>query len=162
MPIRRDKLGLGMIKDGLEYLMINGKMFTTGYRLESVKQFHRRNAKVVTMTKNCYNERAYDKTKIFVSYNTAVVALSRKYNACNDKFISGTVAISPYAFYSPTTRKQFMRFLNENGVKRSYYELKNVVENNKVWTPKPKWTIYRRQIEFPSYWEFDKFDLRFW
>ena len=84
LPIRRDKLGQGMIKDGLEYLMINGKMFTTGYRLESVKQFHRCNAKVVTMTKDCDDKRAYVVTKIFVSYNTAVVALSRKFNACND------------------------------------------------------------------------------
>ena len=151
-----------MIKDGLEYLMINGKMFTTGYRLESVKQFHRCNAKVVTMTKDCDNKRAYVVTKILVSYNTAVVALSRKYNACNDVFLSGKVAISPYAFYSPTTRKQFMRFMNENGVKRSYYELKNVVENDKVWTPKPEWTVYKRQIEYPSYWEFNKFEQVFW
>ena len=162
MPIRRDKLGLGMIKDGLEYLMIDGKMFNTGYMLESVKPFHRCNAKVVTMTKSCCGERAYDVTKIFVSYNTAVVALSRKFNACNDVFLSGSVAISPYAFYSPTTRKQFIRFLNENGINRSYYELKNVVENGKVWTPKPEWTLYRRQIEYPSYWTFNQFNERFW
>lgn len=162
MPIQHDKLGLGMIKDELEYLMVNGKMFTTGYKLETVKPFHRCNAKVVTMTKKCDTGRNYVVTKLLVSYNTAVVALSRKYNACNDVFLSGEVAISPYAFYSPTTRKQFMRFMNENGVYRNYYELKNVVENDKVWTPKPEWTVYRRQIERPSYWAFNQFNERFW
>ena len=162
MPIQRDKLGLGMIKDELEYLMLNGKMFTTGYKLETVKPFHRCNAKVVTMTKDCDDKRAYVVTKILVSYNTAVVSLSRKLNACNDVFLSGNIAISPYAFYSTTTRKQFMRFLNENDVDRSYYELKNVVENDKVWSPKHNWTLYKRQIEYPSYWEFDKFEQRFW
>ena len=161
MPIRHDKLGQDMIKDGMEYLMVNGKMIATGYRLESVKPFHRCNAKVVTMTKDCDDQRAYIVTKIFISYNTTVVALSRKFNACNDKFLSGEVAISPHAFYSPTTRRQFMRFMHENGVDRSYYELKTVVENDKVWKPKYNWTVYKRSIDFPNYWKFNRFKQHF-
>lgn len=151
-----------MIKNGLEYVMLNDKYFTTGYRLKSVKPFHRCNAKVVTMTKDCDDKRAYVVSKMLVSYNTAVVSLSRKYNACNDVFLSGEVAISPYAFCSSTTRRQFMRFMDENGVNRNYYELKYVVENDKVWTPKPEWMLYKRKIEYPSYWEFNKFEQRFW
>ena len=43
-----------MIKDGLEYVLIDCKAIATGFKFKSAEQFHKCNAKIVTMERKSY------------------------------------------------------------------------------------------------------------
>lgn len=154
-----------MIKNGKEYVFVDGKAITTGYTLESVKQFHKCNAKVVTMERNSYElngNPCIDRMRIFVSYNTAVLSYVERINYSNNKLMSVEIAFSKYAFHSHTTIRQVSRFLSEQGFSGYYNWLKKAYKLKTIYQPAEICTVYERQLDYPKYWKFDNFEELFW
>ena len=154
-----------MIKDGTEFVLIDGKAITTGFKFESVEPFHKCNAKVVTMERNSYELNAapyIERMHIFVSYNTAVLSFVERINYCNNKLMGVEIAFSKYAFYSPTTIRQVSRFLSEQGFSGYYHWLKKAYKLKTIYQPTEICTVYERQTDYPKYWKFDNFEQLFW
>ena len=154
-----------MIKDGKEYVLIDGRAISTGFKFESVEQFHKCNAKVVTMERNSseLDGKPYiERMRIFVSYNTAVLSVVERINYCNNKLMGVEIAFSPHMFYSRTTARQVTRFLSEQGFSNYYHWLKKAYKLKNIYQPTEICTVYERQTDYPKYWKFDNFEQLFW
>ena len=154
-----------MIKNGKEFVLVDGKAITTGFKFESVEPFHKCNAKIVTMERNSciIDGKPYiERMRIFVSYNTAVLAYVERINYCNNKLMSVEIAFSKYAFHSPTTIRQVSRFLSEQGFSGYYNWLKKAYKLKTIYQPTENCFVYECQLEYPKYWAFGKFDEFFW
>lgn len=152
-----------MIKDGKEYVSINGKWITTGFKLISVKQFHYCNAKVVTLERNTFEGETpfLERMQLLVSYETAVLAFVQRINKRNDKVVRTELQFSKHVFHSRTTIRQVSRFLNDNGYNNAYHVAKKAYLNKDVRQPCEDCYIYERNIDYPAYWHFGAFNRLF-